>query len=213
MKSNIRIIFIYLALLTISMSKVYSQDKVRSYVVLSFVEEFKTSQHSKRAYFWIIPVDSLSSYEADIAKVFLSDFTKNNIDSCCKNKAFNPFIVMTDTNFVLEDDSKMELANLVDIVISRKRKIETITRKNWSTGQKQTVTVFATPIHGEFCYSLYIPMTRTPQREYSGLVYLPLKKFRYDDSFWKSSESKYITNRSFYAFKYGIIFQSFLSID
>jgi hypothetical protein len=205
-------IFIFL-LLTTCISRGFSQENGRSYVVLSFVEEFKVGQHSKRAYFWIIPVDSLMSYEAHIAKVFLADFTKNNVDSCCENKAINPFVVMTDTNFEIENELKIELSNLIDIVISRKKKIETIIRRNWNTGQKQTVSVFATPIHGEFCYSPYTQMTRTPQNEYNGLVYLPLRKFRYDDSFWKSSKAQYVLKRSYYAFPYAIIFQSFLSID
>lgn len=170
-------------------------QNTRHYVVITFNDVYKVSQHGARNYFWIIPNDSVKSYESELSKLFLSGFTRNNLEECCDGKAIDPFVLFAHSTFVFDQEYLQDLEELRLLISSHRRKLQSITKK-WANGQRERITVYATPIRGRFCYS---PFGETGQFRtgYRGGVVLPFSSFECDDSFWKTSSAQFILNRDF----------------
>jgi hypothetical protein len=165
------------------------------YVVITFEDVYKISQHGKRDYFWIISNDSLKSFESKLSKLFMSDFTKNNLDDCCGEKPIDPFVLTEGSIFIFDAGYSKELENLKQIVFKNRKRLQRISKK-WDAGQEETITVFATPMYGRFCSSEYYLSGQT-RTGYKGRVFLPFSSFTYADDFWKTANAKFILNRDF----------------
>lgn len=172
------------------------------YVVITFDDVYKISQHGKRDYFWIISNDSLKSYESKLSRLFLSDFTKNNLEDCCSGKPIDPFVFTEGSIFTFDDRYSKDLETLTQLILKHKRKLQRISKK-WETGQEETITVFATPIRGRFCSSEY-HLSGQIRRGYKGQVFLPFSSFAYAEDFWKTTNAKFILDQDFSRHKFDL---------
>lgn len=170
------------------------------YVVITFEDIYKISQHGKKDYFWIIPIDSLKSYESNLSKLFMSDFTKNNLDDCCKGNPIDPFVLIEGSIFIFEAGYSKDLGDLKQIVLKNRKRLQRITKK-WETGQEETITIFATPLRGRFCSSQFEQFGQK-RTGYHGQVFIPFSAFVYAEDFWKSTNAKFILNRDFSGHKF-----------
>lgn len=173
------------------------------YIILTIEDSYKTSQHDTQTYFWIIPVDSIKSYNMTMSRLFISDFTRSNLEDCSLGKPFDPFVYNQNPTIALDSDYLLSLDNLRQLVLKRKKRLQKIDKK-WESGQAETVVIFATPVIGEFCSSNFHPIGQH-RTGYRGRVYLPKASFRYDDTFWSSSKADYVMKEDFSMLDFDII--------
>lgn len=196
----IHLFFLVFGFVTDSFSQVPASEV---YVIVTIEDTYKTSQHSTQTYFWIVPVDSIKSYSSVMSRLFISDFTINNLEDCCSGKPIDPRVYDQNSNFALDSDYLSSLRNLRELVLKNKRKVQQIDKK-WQSGQTEKVVVFATPILGQFCSSDFhqIGQHRTG---YHGKVYVPKSSFKHFENFWSSSKADYILKQDFSTLDFDVI--------
>lgn len=196
-------VFIFGIVLGFTINSFAQSERPVPYIIFTIEDTYKVSQHGTQTYFWIIPVDSIKSHNMTISRLFLSDFTRSNLEDCCLGKPFDPFVYDQDPSIALDSDYRERLDNLKQLVRQRKKKIQKIDKK-WESGQAETVVIFATPVVGEFCSSDFHPIGQH-RTGYRGRVYLPKASFRYDDTFWSSSRADYVMKKDFSLLDFDII--------
>ena len=159
------------------------QTKHSQYIVLTFEDTYKNSQHGTDTYYWIISADSLKKRNI-ISPLLLSGFSKNTLESCCKGEPFDPFVVTAVTSYDFAESFFVSTDSLRKLIFKNRIKIQAIT-KNWVSGQKEKIQVFASPISGNFCSS-------SSTDKYNGRIYFPVSNFQYIDNFWKTVPIKLI---------------------
>ena len=127
-----------------------SQSASKEYVVITFEDHFKISQHGTETYFWIIPVDSISTSSSSLSRLFVSNFSTNNLQDCCAGGPVDPILVTEVSNFKLDDKYLLNLESLRQLILHDRKKLQRITKK-WESGQEETVRVYATAIKGDLC--------------------------------------------------------------
>ena len=71
-------------LLTVLYNLGSSQVENGKYVIVTFEDTYRVSQHGKESFYWIVPSDSIDSYETSFSKLFLDGFSVNNLEDCCE---------------------------------------------------------------------------------------------------------------------------------
>lgn len=178
-----------------------AQVEAKRFVVITFEHSYRWSMHGKQWFHWIMPVDSILSDESAISKVYLGDFSLNNLEDCMNHKPVDPLLIFSDTDFDLGKNHFEALDRLESVVIKGRKKVFQ-TRLKWASGQRKRVRVYVTPIIGAFCSTEYHPYSQ--EREgYYGLIYLALNTgFRLDDTFWDDPKSSHVLSRDFSRFDY-----------
>jgi len=201
---NNKILFIFLSL--IATNATYPQQKsISDYVIIIAEKGSKISQHKTQAYYWIASTDSIGSYDFKLSKLFLSNFSKNNISDCILEKEVDPFLVVEGVtyDYGFETEYLTTKKNLNEVIKKYKKRIQKI-RKNWLSGQEEIINVYAVFIKGEFCQTKYhwIGEERTG---YKGKIFFPISNFEYANDLWEIDEIKYILNRDYSNFEFDII--------
>ena len=173
----------------------YSQIGKEYFIVT--VEAKKSSDiHGVEKYRWIIPIDSLNSYnEFKIYPVYVNDFSKDKLDNCEEGKQIEIFTATTNSDFNFSDNYKNELTSLENIVSSNRKRVQRIIKK-WSKGKKQISSIYITPIIGNFCFC----ETSNREKEYfnhDGIISLPLSDFKFDSSLWEKGKGKEVLHIDF----------------
>jgi hypothetical protein len=198
MKSSI-VLFLFLILVSF---KTVGQQR-GEYVIMSFEQTHKISQHGTKKYFWIFSLDSINSYNVMPACLFLEGLSADNVSDCCAGKAMDPVLVFAGSDFRTDSLNVRWSSELKTLIKKKRKEIQTIV-KDWKDGQKETIRVYATPVSGLFCFSKFhqIGEDRTG---YDGLVSLPFSKCDYHGEFWSSSKARYILTRDFSKVSFSII--------
>lgn len=199
---------IKLSLIVVLLASIYnlgsSQVENGKYVIVTFEHTYKQSQHGKESFYWVVPNDSINSYETSLSKIFLDGFSVNNLEDCCEGKQIDPFLVFDDSRYDLDEDYLQSLSRLKSLIKEKRRKVQSI-KKKWTNGQSVRISVYVTPIIGSFCSSEYHVLGQA-RNGYDGLVYLPyLSDFKVDKSFWQSLEVDYLLSRDFSKIHYDLI--------
>ncbi len=181
----------------------FSQSTSKEYVVITFEGHFKISQHGTETYFWIIPVDSISASSSSLSRLFVSNFSTNNLQDCCAGGPVDPILVTEVSNFKLDDKYLSSLENLRQLILHDRKKLQKITKK-WESGQEETVRVYATAIEGDLCQCDFhsIGQQRTG---YKGKVCIPKSSFSSHEDFWKSPQASFILKHDFSSVDFDII--------
>jgi len=182
-------------------SNAFGQN-LNNYIIITFEQTHKISQHGTKVYHWILPVDSTTNYETLLAHLFLDGLSDENISSCCNRQPMDPVLVFSDSKFGLDSINREIVENLSKLLIKDRTKIQTIT-KQWDE-QKETIKVFATAVSGQFCFSPFheIGQQRTG---YKGLVSVPHSMLRPFQGFWSSDKVKFIIHRDFSKMQFDIV--------
>ena len=182
-------------LIILSINFCYSQNaSVFKYVVITYEIDRNRDNHDKKQYYWIVPNDSISSgNELKKKPLYIDSFSKNSFDSCYNGSDIYLFSINTETKFDFDKDYIQEIDNLKEIISKNKKKVQTYCKK-WKQGNyKETVTVYITPITGDFCSCKNLGTID----ESNNIIMLPKKAFKLNDSFWKSSKAKDISRIDF----------------
>jgi hypothetical protein len=164
---------------------------LESYVIISFEDVYKISNHKIKTYHWIVEIDSIQSYDIQPSYLFFN-FSKQNLEDCCKGIEVDPFLVFPNSKYEIDSLHVSDINKLSAIIAKNKRKVLEV-KKNWTSGQKETITIYATPVIGKFCSSNFHKIGQQRQG-YTGRVFMPFSSFEYQSKFWQSPESKFILN-------------------
>lgn len=179
----------------------FAQKMEGEFLILTFVEKEKNVNHKEKVYYWIFQVDSLDSKDFVASKLFLSNFSSNNLIDCCKGFEMDPFLIFQETEYNFETGYLKFLSEFQELLLKRK-KLQTIKIK-WESGQSKKVKIFGTALIGKFCFSEYHKIGK--ERDgYYGKVALPHSDIYILESFWKSKEVKW-KNKNLFLFNYSII--------
>lgn len=193
-------LLLLLSLILGQKSIVFAQ--ILPYVIISIEDSYKVSQHGAKSYYWIIELDSLNSYDFNPSYLFLN-FTKQNLDDCCNGIEVDPFLVFPDSKYEVDTFLTNELIKFKDIISNNKKKVLEI-KKKWYSGQKLTVSIYATPVFGKFCSSDFHKIGQQRQGYY-GKVYMPFSSFEYYHDFWEQDKSKFIINSDLSKIEFDLI--------
>jgi hypothetical protein len=185
MKNRVSILIVMI----ICSSNVIAQKVNDTFLVLCFEEKFKVSQHDTKEYYWIVSTDSLETKNLELAKLFISDFSSDNLIDCFSGEAFDPFLIFDKTNYSFEAGYLNSLDYFESIVRGHREKLQTIKIK-WSNGQSKTVSIYGTVVKGSFCISNYHAIGRE-RTGYSGKVAIPYSSFELVDGFWTSNGDQF----------------------
>lgn len=199
MKSNYLILVVAILLCTTSLS---AQKMNSTFLIVSFEEAYKKSQHGTKDFYWIISSDSLESEELALSKLYLSDFSSDNLTDCCSGTDIDPSLVFDKTEYNFKEGYLKSIEVLENLVKNNRRKLQTIKIK-WTNGQSKKVVVYATAIKGSFCTSNYHMIGRD-RNGYLGKVVLPHSNFEVFDQFWESQGVR-LKSRDFSQMDYDII--------
>src|SRR5688572_18738273 len=159
---------VFLIIVLFTWTKGYSQHQDNEFIILTF--ELKTQSHGLIKYYWISSVDSLNTRKG-LSPVYLHTFfSTNDFTACCNNKPIDIFTSTTESNYKFEDEFNKNLDALNKIVLSGRRKIQTI-KKTWDKGLSETITVYATSIKGQFCKCGLIGRSLKLFESYEGDIY------------------------------------------
>jgi hypothetical protein len=184
-------------------SRVYSQNIIGDFVVLTIEETYQISMHGTETYFWIVPVDSIDSFEFELSRLFLKGFNYYNLSDCCKGVAMDPFVFDQRPYIAFENEFLTLLDNNENLIRKNRKKIVTI-KQNWKSGQKVKINVFATSVEGVFCICDYDPIGQY-RTGYVGKVFVPKSSFKYTSEFWSNPKSDFIIKRDYSRFDFSII--------
>jgi len=190
-------------LLILGIIQVSLGQTTHQYVIFSFEQTHKVSQHGLKEYFWILPVDSLKGYDSQLYPLFLKGISTDNIVDCCAGKEIDPFLVFENTDFYLDSINSAVISNLINTLRKNSRKVQTI-RKVWSSGQKESIRIFATPVAGHFCFSQFHPIGQQ-RTGYKGVISVPSSLASIIPEFWDTTKSKLILNSDYSKIAFNII--------
>ena len=179
-----------------------AQKVDNAFLVLCFEEDYKISQHKKKEFYWIVPIDSLESKNLELSKLFMSDFSGDNLIECCLGKDIDPYLVFDHTEYDFEAGYLNSLESFKRLVKANREKLQTIKIK-WSNGQSKTVSVYGSVVRGSFCTSNYHVVGKE-RTGYLGKVVLPHSGFELVDDFWASNGGQ-LRSRDFSQWNYAII--------
>ena len=194
-------LIILISIISMGPPKIKPVGQNSKYVIFTFHEKYKISQHDEKNYYWILPQDSISTNKFNIARLFISGFSVNNLNDCCNGKGIDPELVRSDEDYHLDTEYIKSINALRQLI--NNNKIQTI-HKKWQQGQEQDIEIYITPILGKFCSANY-GWNGHKTRNYNGIVYIPKSDFNYDVGFWNTLEYKKIITQDFSEVKYYII--------
>jgi hypothetical protein len=175
-------------LLLVTVFNVSAQSRQGQYVVLTFEDTYKISQHGTDTYYWIISADSIKQRK-NISPLLMRGFSKTTFDSCCKGEPINPFIVTATTSYDFAKPYFISIDTLRKLIFRHRKRIQVVSKK-WQSGQEK-LQVFVTPISGFFCTANYARAFGI-MADYNGQIYIPISSFHYIDNFWKTLPIKLI---------------------
>ncbi len=188
--------YIVLTLIFIfSFSHTYSQDlSKKKYVVITFEDNNNKDIIRIKGYFWVVPFDSIKSYENIFYPLYISAYSKKQFDDCNAGTGIDPVFKPGENGFDYTwDDSHDKLYEL----IRKKRKLIQTIKKNWETdGAKKVIKIYATPLIGEFC-SCELSKAGQKRNGYKGKIYLAWNFAEGYPDFWNSAFAHYILKQDY----------------
>lgn len=175
----------------------YSQDLPKNkFVVMTYVDDYSKSFHGKQNYFWIIPVDSIKSFNSVLYPLYLSSYSKSHFLDCLAGKRIDPDIPNLKPGDHDFDSSWYSSHDKLGKLLYKKKKlIQTIVKTGYK-GNKETIKIYATPIVGQFCSCIFLVTTQN-RGIYEGKIYLADNSFQWDSDFWESVQANFVLKQDF----------------
>lgn len=170
-----------------------SQEKVNtdSYIVITFKFDRTKDNHPAKDYYWILPLDSVKDVNNfNFYPLYFDEFSNQDLKECREQKNVNIFTMHKGEDFILEKSLTNNIATLKELVQLNKKKVQTVIKK-WKAGYKEKITVYVTPVFGNFCSS-NIAEYSGKEIDYEGVIYLPLSNFKLNTGFFETKEGKLV---------------------
>jgi len=175
----------------------YSQASNQKYLIVTFEKttKIKIPIHGKQLFYWVVKLDSVNKMPLNMFPLYLSGYSKDNMERCKQSKVIDIFVMNTSSDFDFEDKYLNEIEIFRNIIKHNRRKVQ-VFEKKISEHVTEIVKIFITPINGNFCNCL-IYKNSGERINYKGLIYLPLDQFSYNKDFWHSPDLKTVSSYDF----------------
>lgn len=170
-----------------------SQEKVNadSYIIITFRYDRTKDNHPAKDYYWILPIDLIKdANNFNFYPLYFDEFSNEDLKECKEQKDVNIFTMHKGEDFILEKSLANNIDILKGLVQSNKKKVQTAVKK-WKAGYKEKITVYITPVFGDFCSS-NIAEYSSKEIDYQGTIYLPLSNFKLNTDFFKTEDEKLV---------------------
>lgn len=169
-------------------------QKSDNYVVITFDVKQRGIDPSNECYYWIVPCDSIKEKKIKLVPLFTEGYSLNLYMQCINGDSINPYLFCENENFDFSQEYLNEVETLKDILLNNRIKIQTI-KKKWNIRKyTREITVYASPIIGNFCFC---PFWAFEYIDYKGIIGLPISDFSNAENFWSSPNAKYIKTADF----------------
>ena len=175
----------------------------KQFVIITFEDQYKISQHSKKSYYWIVPVDSVKADDFKLSRLVLNGYSKQVLESSRLGQKVYPYEVTTASSYDFSKAYFEQLSLLESIVYQNRRKVQQV-NKVWISGQKETIRIYATPVMGSFCFTK-LDNYGVLISAYTGNIYFPYSGFSCNQAFWKSQFAKNIINQDYSTVKFDVL--------
>lgn len=188
----------YLLLLLCSFGNISKSQNLQKskYIVITFSENYKKSTHGIQDYFWVIPVDSISSFNSSLYPLYTSNYTKTQFNDCSNGISIDPSIPSIKPSDYDFDSLWYVKHDFLTNLINEKRKLVQTIKKIWSGGNEITIKIYATPIIGEFC-SCNFAISGQQRFGYIGRIYLAHNFSENYGEFWNSQLANFILKQDY----------------
>lgn len=180
-----------------------SQNVAGNFVVFTFEDAHKISQHGLKRSYWVVPVDSIRADAFPASVLLLHNFTRTDLDSCCRGRPLTPFEFAPGVSFHFEPSYGAGVDTLERLIRRHRKAVQRLT-KRWETGQREIVKVFATPLTARFCAAPISNLGRF-HFGYTGCIYVPQTRFRAFDTFWGTQQAALVLNRDYSRLNFNIV--------
>ena len=170
-----------------------SQEKANtdSYIIITFRYDRTKDNHPAKDYYWILPIDLIKdANNFNFYPLYFDEFSNEDLKECKQQKNVNIFTMDKREDFILEKFIIYNIDIIKRLVKLNKKKIKTAVKK-WKAGYKEKITVYITPVFGNFCSS-NIAEYSSKEIDYEGVIYLPLSNFKLNTNFFKTEDVKLI---------------------
>lgn len=171
----------------------FSQDKVNtdSYIIITFKYDKTNDNHPVKNYYWILPTNSLQDINNfNFYPLYFDEFSNEDLKECKEKKDINIFTMQKGENFILDNSYTADINILKKIVEVNKKEVQKAIKK-WNIGYKEKITVYITPVSGNFCSS-NIAKYSSEDIDYEGIIYLPLSDFKPNPNFLNTEKGKLV---------------------
>lgn len=178
-------------------SNIYAQNLQKSkFIIITFEDDYSKSFHGIQRYFWVIPIDSIKSFQNILYPIYLSSYSKSHLNDCILGKSIDPSIPSLKPGDRDFDSLWNASHNTLDELIFKKRKLVQTIKKIWSNGNKETISIYATPIITEFCSCNFMVTTQT-LGVYDGKIFLAGNFSEGYNEFWKSDLASFVLKQDY----------------
>ncbi|CAN5299159.1 hypothetical protein BH09BAC6_BH09BAC6_18010 [soil metagenome] len=165
------------------------------YAILTFERSPSNHYHGMQSYYWIIAVDSIKASGFPMYPLLPEVFSTNDLERCKQHKVVNIFVMDSGSNYLLTGDQIKDEQLLKKILKRHRRELQKFNRK--ISVYPDSVKVFVTPITGTFCECpIYYPQSGK-EINYDGLISLPISQFKFDRSFYNTTQFKQVRSFDF----------------
>ena len=175
---------LYIALTMLLSSSIYGQSK--KYAIVTIEKNINESIHTSQTDYWIV---DLSSWEDEsqeaILPLYLEGFSATDYKECCSNKNLILFNATSNESFDYEKGVLDSQKKLMQIIADKRKKAQTIKNK-WSSGKREVIKVYLTPVTGNFCFCELTHKDNNAKIGYEGQILVPVSDFSYEPNFWES---------------------------
>jgi hypothetical protein len=181
-----------------------SQDIRKSkYIIMTFVEDYSLSLHGATKYYWVIPEDSIKSFQNNLYKLYISSFSISQFKDCMNDGYIDPKIrSLKKDDYEFDSTWFVKHDQLVNLIDNERKLIQTV-KKTWKHSKsKVTISVYATPIIAEFCSCKLLHNSKY-KLVGENKIYLASNFSTSNKEFWKSTLSEFILKQdySYFTFK------------
>src|SRR5476651_2275508 len=131
--------------------------KKSKYLVITFDKVQRPSTGIHQTFHWIVPTDSVKNGDFTLYPLYFENFSQTNLSDCMKGNKINIGASAVDK---FDKAYLGELSSLKSLIKKNRIKMQTIT-KHWVNGYKEDVTIYATPISGNFCRCMIEPIKQS----------------------------------------------------
>ena len=187
MKNKATIVFILFTLFFYD--PIFSQEIEKdNYVIITFEMIRSSEPKAVNKFYWITSVESINTTDFYLFPLYLTQYSKNDLDGCLNGDTIDMFTLTTDTQYNFKEGYETNISQLTSLLDSRRTKVQTIKMK-WNKGYKEDIDVYATPVIGKFCNCVQSHMVGA-KVDFEGMIFIPLSDFIFDDDFWGKDKSK-----------------------
>jgi len=171
----------------------------QTYLIIEYQADYKFSVHNERSRLWIIenPTESVMQ---KISPLFLTGYSVGDVESCKESQSVDPFIQTKESSCNFDKSHYASIETIKDLVTENRKLLQTMVIK-WKSGQRVKIKVYATPITGEFCSTVFTDYRQEMTNHY-GNIYFPIGAFSYDHFFWESTKGKELINWDFWKIEF-----------